>query len=165
MTLVDVIIVLILLFFAVAGLRRGAVWEILITIGLVAGFGLTWLLRGELLDLTMHLSQPGWQRRWVATVVFLAFFLIIYLGFAGIGRALHKQITSPAGKWIDRAIGLLAGLIKGVVLVALLVLAVEWMDTGSRMREYVYDSKLVRWGKQAAFHLIHWEPASKRTMV
>lgn len=165
MTLVDVIILLILLFFAVAGLRRGAVWEILITVGLLAGFSLTWLLRGELIDLTMHLTQPGWQRRWIGTAVFLAFFLIIYIGFAGIGRALHKKITSPAGKWIDRGIGLLAGLVKGVVLVALLVLAIEWMDTGSRAREFVYHSKLVRWGKELAHSLIHWEPASKRPWV
>jgi len=157
MALADIIIIVILLIFTLAGLRRGIIWEVFTTVGLVLGFGLVYYFRAEILDLVVHITRPGWERQWGGTVLFLVFFLVVYLGFAALGRHIHIKIKSPVLKTLDHGLGLAAGLLKGAVLIALLVMTLEWLQTGGKVRAFMYDSEIIRWGKQAVYSLLHWE--------
>jgi uncharacterized membrane protein required for colicin V production len=163
MTLPDILVILVLLVFALAGIRRGLVWELSTTIGLILGFGLTYYFRRDIMDLVFRLTDPGWQRQWGGGLLFLTFFLIIYLGFSAIGHALHEIISKTPLKWVDHILGLAAGLIKGAVLIGLLVAATSWLEGGSRLKNFLYDSRLIQWGKQQTYDWIHSEtPAQKK---
>jgi uncharacterized membrane protein required for colicin V production len=165
MTAADILIILLLIFFAVAGLKHGLVWELLTTGGLVLGFILTYVYRAELLDLAMRLSPAGWSRQWTAALAFLIFFLIIYIGFAAIGRYLRERLHKTILKWPDRVLGVAAGALKGAILIIVLVTATELLSPQNPVRQFVSRSQIVVWGKQQAYDLLHWEPPSKRQMV
>jgi membrane protein required for colicin V production len=157
MHLLDIIIIFMLLLFAVGGIKRGLVWELLTTIGLVLGVIATYIYRLQLIELVVRFVGPGWQQQWAAGLIFLAFFLLIYIGFTAIGHALHKAIEKTPFKWPDRILGIVAGVAKGAMVVAFLVLSAESMDSTGDVRNYLNQSQLIRWGKEAAYTLTHWE--------
>lgn len=163
--LADIIIVVLLLIFAFGGFKRGFVWEVLTTVGLVLGFALTYYYRADLLDLVMRIAPAGWSRQWTGALAFLVFFLIIYLGFTAIGRYLRELVHKTPLKWVDRVLGAAAGLLKGAVLIAMLVAMMEWLSPNNEARRFVSRSQIVRWGKQVTYGMFHWEPASKRQLV
>ncbi len=165
MHLLDIIILLFLFGFAIGGIKRGFVWELLTTVGLILGLFATYVYRTELAELVMHFAGPGWQQQWVVGLLFLAFFLLIYIGFTLIGHALHKAIDKTPLKWPDRILGTCAGIAKGAMVIAFLVVAAEMMDTTGEIRSYLNNSQLIRWGKDAAFSLSHWESREIRTRV
>jgi membrane protein required for colicin V production len=165
MSIADIIILLLLALFAFGGLRRGFVWELLTVIGLVLGFVFTYYFRADLLDLTMRIAPPGWSRQWVAALAFLAFFLLIYLGFTAIGKYLRERLHKTPLKWPDRILGVTAGALKGAILIGLLIVALDWLSPQNQIRQIVNRSQIVRWGKQAVHGWIRWEPASKRKWV
>ena len=165
MTFPDILVVLLLTIFALSGIHRGAVWDLLTTLGLVLGFGLTCYFRNDLLDLVVTLTRPGWQRQWAGGVVFLAFFLILYLGFAALGHHLHARIKKSPLRWVDHTLGLPAGLLKGVVLIGILVFSVEWLDAGGKVSSFLAESRIIRWGKHAAHDVIRWETPEQKKWV
>ena len=165
MSLPDLIILVILLMFALGGIRRGLVWELFTTIGLGAGFGLVLLYRRELMDLAARLTEPGWQRQWGGGIVFLAFFMLIYVGLSAVGGALHKGIDKTAFKWVDRALGIVGGVLKGAVFIALIVVGTEWVDTKGDMRDFFWKSQIIRWGRECVYGMTHWESEEMRQRV
>lgn len=161
----DIIIILLLILFAIGGLRRGFVWELLTTSGLILGFALTYIYRADLLDLVMRLLPSGWSRQWGAALAFLVFFLIIYLGFAAIGKFLHDRLHQTPLKWVDRVLGVALGALKGAILIAILVAATELLSPNNQARRFVSRSQIVHWGKGTVHGFLHWEPVSKRKWV
>ncbi len=165
MALADLIVIIILLLFTLAGLKRGVIWELFTTLGLVLAFVLVYVFRDSILDLVLHITKPGWERQWGGTLVFLFFFLIVYLGFAALGRFIHNKIKNPILKTSDHILGLAAGLLKGAVLIALLVLTLDLLEGGGKLRNFVYESKIIRWGKETVTGLMHWESQESRQWV
>jgi uncharacterized membrane protein required for colicin V production len=165
MNLADIVIVLLLLLFVLGGIRRGLLWELLTAIGLLAGFGLVYYYRAELVDIAMRLSNPGWQRQWAGSLIFLFVFLVVYLGFSVLGRHVHEAVDKTVLKWGDRILGAVGGAIKGAVLIGIVVMMVNWMDGSMQVKRFLWNSQLVRWGKQAVYNLTHWESRENRQWV
>ncbi len=165
MSLADLLIIVLLALFAISGVRRGAVWELLTAIGLGLGFALTYYYRQEIMDLVVDLTDPGWERQWGGGIIFLLFFLVVYFGFTTLGHRLHDKIETTAFKWPDKVLGIVAGILKGVLLIALLVMATEWLDAEGQMRHFLWKSKLIRWGKHTIHTATHWESPSQRKWV
>jgi len=165
MNLSDLIVVCLLILFAVSGIRRGFVWEMFVVVGLVLGFALTYYYHDALMDLVFRITSTGWQRQWVGGLVFLAFFLIIYLGFAAIGHHLHVAISKTPFSWLDRLLGIAGGVAKGAILIGMLVAAIDWVGDAGELRAFIYRSQLIRWGRQAVYDVIHWETPSQRQWV
>jgi membrane protein required for colicin V production len=165
MSFPDIVILLILLIFAFGGLRRGFVMEMLTTIGLALGFGLVYYFRADIMDLALRLLPVGWQRQWGITLIFLFFFMAVYLGFATLGKHLAEALHKTPLKWPDRILGIAGGVIKGAFLLGLLVMAIEWMGSPVHVRNWLWHSEIVRWGKREAVNLLHWESAERRKWV
>jgi membrane protein required for colicin V production len=161
----DIGILILLFLFAIGGVRRGLVWELLTTIGLGVGLLATFYYRRELAGLVSQFADPGWEQQWAAGLIFLAFFLLIYIGFAIVGRKLHNMIDKSPFKWGDRILGVAAGVLKGAVMISFLVIVAEWMDTSGDVRDYLNKSQLIRWGKQTAHSMTHWESDEMRQRV
>lgn len=97
--------------------------------------------------------------------MFLLFFLIIYLIFAYFGHRLHQWIDGTRAKWPDRILGLFGGIAKGIFLIAALVLVIQWADASGQMRTFMNKSKLIRYGRDIAFDITHWESRENREWV
>lgn len=165
MNLIDIVILVLLFSFAISGIRRGLIWEMLGTVGLVAGILATYWIREDLLNLVVRIADPGWQQEWGAALLFLGFFMMIYFFFSYLGQKIHAGLEKTPFKWPDRVLGIAAGLVKGIIFVGFLVVAMEWVDHTGNVRNYLYRSKLVRWGKQAAYDISHWESEEMRQRV
>ena len=139
LTFIDILIIFLLLGFGIAGTRRGMVMELLVTIGLGLALILTLVYRQSLHDLANQFTEPGWQQNWGTGLIFLLFFVTIYLSFAYIGNKLHTAIDKTVFKWPDRIFGLLAGALKGAVLIAMLVTVVQWADPSGNVRIFFIE--------------------------
>ncbi len=165
MSLPDILILIVVLLFAFSGVRRGMMWELFTAIGLALGFLLVYAFRSDFQNLVVRFTPEGWPRQWVSVLVFLAAFLVVYLGFAAIGGKIHNKLEKTAFKWPDRVLGVLAGIAKGIVLIGLLVIATEWFDQGGHVKHFLNQSKLIRWGKTALYNMTHWESEEKREWI
>ena len=165
LTILDILIIFLLLGFGLAGLRRGMVMELLVTIGLGLALLLTLVYRNSLHDLADHFTEPGWQQSWGTGLIFLLFFITIYLSFAYIGNMIHRAIDKTVFKWPDRILGLLAGALKGAVLIAMLVVVVQWADSSGNVKIFLSKSKLIRIGKTIGYELTHWESSQQRKWI
>jgi membrane protein required for colicin V production len=165
LTMIDYLIIFLLIGFGIAGLRRGMVMELLVTIGLGLALLLTLIYRTSLHDLANRFTEPGWQQSWGTGLIFLLFFITIYLSFAYIGNLLHQVIEKTVFKWPDRIMGLLAGALKGAVLIAMLVTVVQWADPSGNVRIFLSKSKLIRMGRSVGYELTHWESAQQKKWI
>jgi|SRR3989339_779014 len=163
--IIDVLIAFLLLGFGLAGMRRGMVMEILVTIGLGLALLLTIAYRNSLQDLANRFTNPGWQQSWGTGLIFLLFFITIYLSFAYIGNRIHTYIDTTVFKWPDRILGLLAGALKGAVLIAMLVTVVQWADQSGNIRTFLSKSKLIRMGKNIGYQVTHWESEQRKEWI
>jgi len=163
--LLDYLILALLLGFAIGGLKRGFVFELMITIGLATSLLLTLLFSEQLKAIAGRFADPGWELRWVSGLVFLLFFLLVYLIFAYFGHKLHTWIDSTKAKWPDRILGIFGGIAKGAFLIAALVLVIQWADASGHMRNFMNKSKLIRYGRDVAFSITHWESSEQRKWV
>lgn len=165
MIVIDIAIIILLAIFALAGLRRGMVWELLTLIGIILGLSLTYYFRADLRTLTEQITAPGWQRQWGGGLIFLAFFGLIYAGFTYAGRLLHLKIKQSSFRWVDRIIGIAVGVLKGAVLIGLLVFVVDVMNPDNAFSRVLHRSKLVQLGEKVVYSLTHWESPSSRKWI
>jgi uncharacterized membrane protein required for colicin V production len=78
---------------------------------------------------------------------------------------IHKRIEKTSFKWPDRVLGVLAGIAKGVVLLAMLIMVTDLLDRDGSIREFLDQSKLIRWGRHLTYSITHWEPGGRNEWV
>ncbi len=66
MHILDILILFLLIGFGIGGIRRGFLFELMITIGLAASLILTLIFREELQELAGRFAEPGWELRWAS---------------------------------------------------------------------------------------------------
>jgi membrane protein required for colicin V production len=117
--LVDIIVVSAVAIFAIMGIRRGVLREVVTMIVWVLGLLAAWHLG--------HYLEP--QLRWLLTAAVLRiwsaraiiFLIMLFVGWA-VAKALLHHVHVNMEKGVDRALGLTFGAIRGVVVVGVLVL-------------------------------------------
>lgn len=147
MNLYDIIIIAIVLLFGVAGARRGLVWEIFTMAGIVIGLWMPYAFRFQIVEFVARYIGPGHLRIVATIAAFVFLFVAVYIVSSYIGYFLRKILRKAFLGWADRLLGVLAGLVKGILLVGVLVavlLASPWHGQGQIL---VGKSKLLKWGK------------------
>lgn len=116
MTWIDWVIVAILFFTALHGLRRGVVVALIGAIGVVAAYLLASFWYGSLamvLSDGVHLPKP-----WAGTLAYSALFLGVYVF---IGTLAAVLLNSASLSVPSRLLGLMTGIVKGGLLAAVLL--------------------------------------------
>ena len=123
MSLVDIAILVLLGFFLLKGTLRGLLKEICSLLGLLLGGVFAFSFH---LPLAQHLQKsfnlPAQLCVWGS---FLAIFLLVVIVFAVLGFVLHRFVKLIFLGGFNRLSGALFGLVQGVVLVSMLVLALN----------------------------------------
>lgn len=118
MTWIDVAVVAVILLSALVGLARGLIREVMSLVVWLAALGLGYLYHKPVAEaLTPYITQPG-VRLGVAFVVLV---LCVLLLGAVLGALLSALINKTGLSWLDRSFGLLFGLARGAVVVAMAV--------------------------------------------
>ncbi len=143
LNILDIGFLVVLAFFLVRALMRGFVREVLGLLGILAAILAVATLYGPASRLLHRLSgQPGFLWNALAFIVILVAVLVV---FSYLGRVLARLVHSGPFSFLDRVIGGVIGLLKGVLvsylLLNLLLLAVPLhiptVLKGSQLAPYV----------------------------
>jgi len=138
--LVDIAILVILCFFLLKGVFRGLLREICSLLGLVLGgvFAFTFHLPlAQFLQDSFNL--PAQLCIWGG---FLSIFLLVVILFAVIGFVLHRFIKLVFLGGFNRLAGAIFGVIQGVVILAMIILALSSSVAPGVAREKLRSSHL-----------------------
>jgi uncharacterized membrane protein required for colicin V production len=145
MNVVDIVIVLIIILEAMLGLRIGFVWGIfdlvMIAVGVLAGavgYPVVAGPLGRLLD-TEGTAVNVLAFVIVALVVQSVLSLLIRLPLLPLSALIR---TLAPARWLDSALGLLPGIVKGVLLATVLVVAVLVLPVDPRIGNALDQSRL-----------------------
>jgi membrane protein required for colicin V production len=138
---VDPIIAVVFLGFAIRGLMRGFLRELLSLVGLFLGLWLA-LLKfvplGEWLQNRFPLTEP---------LPFHLAFLVIFLSVSGVagivGYVLHRAAKGLLMGWVDAIVGLGFGSIKGVVILTVLLFLLAHLPLAGSIRARLQTSTVV----------------------
>jgi membrane protein required for colicin V production len=140
MSVVDIFIIVTVVISLLIGLFRGFIREIL---SLLSWLGALWLgyayatLGASYLE--PYITQPPLR----VVVAFAAIFIVALIGFSIISYLLYRLLSIAGVSGVDRSLGMLFGLVRGFVIVALLILAATFMDFTSQ--PWWKDSLLVQY--------------------
>ncbi|MDX2478897.1 MAG: CvpA family protein [Desulfuromusa sp.] len=140
MGLVDIAILVILCFFLLKGVFRGLLKEVCSLLGLLLGgvFAFTFHLPlAQFLQDSFKL--PAQICIWGS---FLAIFLLLVILFAVIGFVLHRFVKLIFLGGFNRLAGAIFGIIQGVVILAMIVLALNSSVAPDAVRGMVKGSQL-----------------------
>ncbi len=140
MGIIDISILVILVFFLIKGIVRGLLREVCSLLGIVLGgvFSFSFYLPVAQL-LQDKLNLPSQFCVWVAfLVIFLAFVVV----FAVVGFVLHRFVKMVFLGGFNRLAGAIFGIVQGVVVLSMLLLACSSSVAPETLRKMTLRSEL-----------------------
>lgn len=117
----DLVIVITLALFTIRGATDGFVGEVAGIFALIAGFWAARAWNAQLAPYLTFIGNPSWRIAAACAILFLV--AMIAIGF--LARILKKIMAFSFAAWIDRFAGAILGLVKGVLLWALVIVLLE----------------------------------------
>ncbi len=124
MTQFDIIIIIILAFFAVRGIFRGLVTELIVLVSLVLGFVIAFTYFPQL-KIILTKAFPVLPQFAAQIISFVLLFLAVNIVLRIIGKALNKLVHFTFLNSINRLAGGLFGFFKAALLISLFILIIE----------------------------------------
>lgn len=147
----DLVIVVTLVIFTLRGVSNGFVVEVAGILSLVGGF---WAARSFNASLAPHLTfidSPDLRYIVACTILFVGVMVIIGL----IARVLKKIIAFSFASWADRIAGAGLGLVKGILLWALILIILDKIVGDA---PFMKDSRAVPYFSSIIDWLSQWLP-------
>lgn len=148
MNVFDLLILLVLVLFVFKGFRRGFLREIAGLLGIVFAFILAVRLMDDFSLLLGHFL--GLSPRVAVLVTAVAIFIVALIAILMLARMIRKVMDLAALGWIDRLLGSLFGLAKGVVIVSILALIISLLPVGGEFNREKKESFLFEPMRKAA---------------
>ncbi|MBQ7738276.1 MAG: CvpA family protein [Desulfovibrionaceae bacterium] len=117
----DLVVILILVFFSLTGFSKGFIREIASIVAVLGGFFASNALHPIVSERLVFISNPTVRSILTYVVIFAAVVILVGL----IARFLLKGRDWVFAKWIDKLVGGLFGLIKGVLICALIIVVLQ----------------------------------------
>ena len=120
MTVLDVVMIVIVGFCLIRGIFRGLIKEISSILGVLAGYYAAYTYYGYPAKLlSKWLSNAGY----INILSFFIIFCLVFLTISILGVIIKYLLSISHLGWVDRISGALFGLVKGVLIVAILLVA------------------------------------------
>ncbi len=130
MSIVDIAILAIILVSLSIGLVRGFIREVLSLFSWLAAVWIAWTYAAIGAGyLENHITQLPFR----VVIAFAGIFLVSLILFSIVSHLLYRLLAVAGISGIDRSLGFLFGLFRGVVIVALLIIAATFMDFTSKI--------------------------------
>lgn len=152
MNLLDFIILLPMVWLCIRGFQKGLILELASLIGIILGIIAAYYFAGYVQDFIKdHFSFKEHTSRILAYIaIFLAVMLIVYL----IGKMVEGVIDVIALGWLNKLLGALIGLAKGIVVVCVILYIFE--KTDPRQRVITPGVKEGSFFYDPMMQLVHW---------
>ena len=151
MNYLDIIIGIILILFAIGGLKNGIIREAFSLVAFIGGiYGAIKLsdMVGEWLSKMIDVSQE-----WMSVISFIIVFIALALLINWLGKLLANLIESLSLGFIDKIGGVVFGIAKGFLLVGVLILLLDFFgikdvldeETRENSKLYKNSEKVAAW--------------------
>lgn len=120
MNFIDLTILIVVILFSIRGLIRGFVLEITSLVGLLVGYLTAMLFLDQVTNLFLILF-PSLPRTVLQIISFLILFIGSNLLLKLLAQLLTKTLKLALLGWLNRLLGGLAGLVKSVILMSMVV--------------------------------------------
>lgn len=149
----DLIIVATLVLFTLRGAANGFIGEVAGIFSLLGGFWAAQAWQASLAPMLTFIADPAMRSVCACVILFIAAMLVI--GVAA--RLLKKLAAFSFVAWLDRLAGAILGLIKGVLIWALVIIVAQklWQNA-----EFMRDSRCVPYFDAIIDYLKQWLPPS-----
>ncbi|TVR40285.1 MAG: CvpA family protein [Bacteroidia bacterium] len=131
MNILDLIIAVILVLGAIRGYQKGFFYEAATLAGLVAGVFIAILLASIAGNIVESLFE--WNTQVIKIVVFILVFLLVVWLIRLLGALLTKLFKALMLGFVNRIAGFALGLIKWAIILAILFMVLEFIDSGQRV--------------------------------
>lgn len=142
MNLVDWIIIIILIFFAVRGFSRGFLQGIAGLVGVIVALVLAVQFMDDLSSILLHFFSLSPRVAVLLTAVII--FFVVFLGFIFTAKFLRSVLKMAALGWVDRIAGTALGLVKGAVIVSIVALMISLIPFRGKAQAEFDQSLLFR---------------------
>jgi membrane protein required for colicin V production len=149
MNYLDIIIAIILILFAIGGLRNGIIKEAFSLVAFIGGIYGAFKLStyvGELLAKLINVSPE-----WMVVISFIVVFIALALLISWLGNLLSDLFASLSLGFVDKLGGLVFGIAKGFLLIGVLILILDFFGIKDVLKEETRKgSKLYKTSEQVA---------------
>ena len=129
MNLIDILIIAIIALSLAVGVFRGFIREVLSLASWIVALWAAYSFAGGAADLLVtYIAQPPIR----VVVAFAVIFILALIAASLLGYLVYRLLSFGGISGIDRSLGLLFGVARGVVIVGLLVLAAIFMDLSNQ---------------------------------
>lgn len=126
MNYIDVVILIILAIYGLTGFFKGFVRSLISLIGFITAVYLSFRFFLPLANF-MH-AYLGFSLEILSVLSFIFLFLLIVIIASLIGNKIHGMLSKTSLGLINRIIGVIFGLLKGMVILSLLIALISWSD-------------------------------------
>ncbi|MDX9907641.1 MAG: CvpA family protein [Bacteroidales bacterium] len=159
MTLLDFIVLLPVVWLCIRGFIKGLIIELATLAGMALGILAAYYFAADLQALMQDyfsLSENGTR-----IVAYILIFLVVLLIVWIIGKLVEKSVDLMAMGWLNKLLGAIVGIIKGVVIVCVALYLVEKYDTRQKViKPEVKEKSMFYQPIMEAVHLIAATPGS-----
>jgi len=140
LNILDIIIISIIVISGLVGVFRGLVREVMSLVGWIVSVWLAWRFAYVFAPVFDSIIESSDVRKAAA---FISIFLLSLVMFALLSYFISKIMSKSALKGMDRTLGMLFGLLRGAIIIAVLAMLIQstqfakeaWW-TGSMLKDY-----------------------------
>ena len=135
----DILILAFVLFFAVRGIIRGFIMEVIGLLGIVLAFLFSFMIYTPVLNIVQAIGFGG---DGASVAAYVLGFIIIYVIVVVLGHLLHKALSVIHLGWLNRIAGFIFGGVKGTVIVGVILWAALYiLPNNSRFATDINNSR------------------------
>ncbi|MBG0781380.1 MAG: CvpA family protein [Bacteroidales bacterium] len=129
MNYIDLIIALVLAWFAYRGYSKGLVIELVSLVALVLGIYVAMFFSDVTADFLVEYFNVG--KKYLSLIAFVLTFILVVIGVVTIGRVLEKVIDILLLGFLNKLTGGVFGVLKGMLILSLLIMLLNYIGFGS----------------------------------
>jgi membrane protein required for colicin V production len=154
----DYIIAAVLLLFVIVGLVRGFLRELITLISWFVGFYAALKFAPGLSNGFLHSIIANDKQRYIVATILI--FLVVIIVGAIINKLIHLVISTDGLGFLDKFLGLIFGIFRGILVVAIILIAIQ--ITGHEKSTWYKDSQLVQHFQPVVMHFIPLLPKKEQ---
>jgi membrane protein required for colicin V production len=129
--LLDIIIIIPLLLFAWQGYKRGFIIEVATLAALILGLYFAFFFSNFAANLLTEYFTI--DEKYLAALSFIVTFIVVVIAVVVIGKVLQKFIDILLLGFLNKAAGVIFGILKGALLLSILILIINYFDVSQNL--------------------------------
>ena len=156
MNLLDLFILIPIVWLWIRGFSKGFIIELATLVGMVLGILAAYYFAGQFQEFMKDYFT--FSERISKIVAYIAVFIIVWLIVYLLGKVIEKIVDVMAMGWLNKILGGIFGLLKGVLIVCIILFIIEYADPNNKLIKPQVKEKSMFY--QPLMELVHFIAAT-----